>query len=208
MISPLQLRWSTRHYSRVFEVALQKSLGSSYQICRELPGASMSRVFVAWEPGLEREVVVKVLPHDLRSHTSVAQFRREVLVTAQLVHPHILPVIAAGGDERVLWYVMPYIEGGSVARVLKEGQQLSLEDAQRIVRELTSAVTFAHRRGIVHRDIKPSNVLLSEGHAVLADFGMANVLHTPETPDDAAADLRAVARIADDLLAGRHRRVA
>jgi eukaryotic-like serine/threonine-protein kinase len=192
----------------VFEVALQKSLGSAYQICRELPGASMSRVFVAWEPALEREVVVKVLPHDLRSTTSVAQFRREILVTAQLVHPHILPVIAAGGDARVLWYVMPYIAGGSVARHLGGGQQLPVEDARRIARELLSAVTFAHRCGIVHRDIKPGNVLLAEGHAILADFGMASVHHIPELPDDAASDLRAVERIADELLAGRQRRVA
>lgn len=199
---------------------LQESLGQTYQICRELPGAGMSRVFVAWEPALEREVVVKVLPNDLWSSTSVARFRREILVTAQLLHPNILPVLAAGGDE-TLWYVMPYISGGSVARRLGAQDLLPFEDARRVAGELLAAVAFAHQRGIVHRDIKPGNVLLSEGHAILADFGIARVREgivdadvsagsvaapeaylAPERPDDESADLFAVAVLTHEMMTG------
>ena len=199
---------------------LQESLGQTYQIRRELPGAGMSRVFVAWEPALEREVVVKVLPHDLWSSTSVARFRREILVTAQLLHPNILPVLAAGGDE-TLWYVMPYISGGSVARRLGAQDLLPFEDARRVAGELLAAVAFAHQRGIVHRDIKPGNVLLSEGHAILGDFGIARVREgivdadvsagsvaapeaylAPERPNDDAADLYAVAVLTHEMMTG------
>jgi serine/threonine protein kinase len=202
------------------EAAIQQSLGQAYQICRELPGAGMSRVFVAWEPALEREVVVKVLPNDLWSNTSVARFRREILVTAQLLHPNILPVLAAGGDE-TLWYVMPYITSGSVARRLAGPDLLPFEDARRVAGELLAAVAFAHERGIVHRDIKPGNVLLSEGHAILADFGIARVREgivdadvsagsvaapeaylAPERPDDEAADLYAVAVLTHEMMTG------
>jgi serine/threonine protein kinase len=205
---------------RQSQVAIQQSLGRTYQICRELPGAGMSRVFVAWEPALQREVVVKVLPDDLRSNTSVARFRREILVTAGLLHPNILPVLAAGGDE-TLWYVMPYITSGSVARRLGEHDLLPFEDARRVAGELLAAVAFAHERGIVHRDIKPGNVLLSEGHAILADFGIARVMEgmsdvdatvasvaapeaylAPERPDDEAADLYAVAVLTHEMMTG------
>lgn len=202
------------------EEAIQQSLGRAYHICRELAGAGMSRVFVAWEPALEREVVVKVLPHDLWSTTSVARFRREILVTAKLLHPNILPVLAAGGDE-TLWYVMPYISSGSVARKLAGPDLLPFEDARRVAGELLAAVAFAHERGIVHRDIKPGNVLLSEGHAILADFGVARVMEgmtdgdptlisvaapeaylAPERPDDEAADLYAVAVLTHEMMTG------
>ena len=214
MMSPLTQSFRQSH------AAIQQSLGPRYQICRELPGAGMSRVFVAWEPALQREVVIKVLPDDLRSNTSAARFRREILVTAQLLHPNILPVLAAGGDE-TLWYVMPYITSGSVARRLSEHDLLPFEDARRIAGELLAAVAFAHDRGIVHRDIKPGNVLLSEGHAILADFGIARVMEgrtdsdatvgsvaapeaylAPERPDDEAADLYAVAVLTHEMMTG------
>ena len=214
MMSPLTQSLRQSH------AAIQQSLGPRYQICRELPGAGMSRVFVAWEPALQREVVIKVLPDDLRSNTSAARFRREILVTAQLLHPNILPVLAAGGDE-TLWYVMPYITSGSVARRLDERDLLPFEDARRVAGELLAAVSFAHERGIVHRDIKPGNVLLSEGHAILADFGIARVMEgmaeaettaisvaapeaylAPERPEDAAADLYAVAVLTHEMMTG------
>ena len=212
---------STSTYSpEQSQVTIQQSLGRAYQIRRELPGAGMSRVFVAWEAALEREVVVKVLPHDLWSNTSVARFRREILVTAQLLHPNILPVLAAGGDE-TLWYVMPHIKSGSVARRLAGQDLLPFEDARRVAGELLAAVAFAHERGIVHRDIKPGNVLLSEGHAILADFGIARVREgiadadvsagsvaapeaylAPERPDDESADLYAVAVLTHEMMTG------
>ena len=201
------------------EVTLQSLLGDAFHIRRELSGAGMSRVFVAYEPALKREVVVKVLPPDLRSRSSVARFRQEIEVTAQLQHPHILPVIGAGGDERLLYYIMPFVAGGSLRDRIATGA-VPLDEGLTFAAELLGAVAFAHARGILHRDIKPGNVLLSQGHAVLADFGIAGVLEAmhevdtagstsvaspeayraPERPTGAAADLYAIAVLAYEMV--------
>jgi tetratricopeptide (TPR) repeat protein len=202
--------------------ALQSLLGPGFQIQRELGGGGMSRVFVAHEPALKRDVVVKVLPSDLFSTKSAERFQREVEVTAQLQHPHILPVVSAGGNERIRFYVVPYLAGGSLRDRLVAGERTTLEQGVALVTELLSAVAFAHERGILHRDIKPGNVLLAEGHAVLADFGIAQAIAAaqaedygqsasvappaaylaPERPTDAAADLFAVAVLTHELLTG------
>src|SRR5688572_37838 len=152
------------------EDALQSQLGPAFRIARELPGAGMSRVFVARDIALDRYVAVKVLPPDLHSSSSVARFRVEIEVTTRLQHPHILPVISAGGDERLRWYMMPFVSGGSLRAQINTRQLLPFAHATRIVSELLAAIALAHDLGVVHRDIKPANVLLSEGHAILADF--------------------------------------
>lgn len=180
----------------------------------------MSRLFIAHEPALDREVVVKVLPPDLRSTNSVARFRREIRVTAQLQHPHILPVIACGGDDRLLYYVVPYVAHGSLRQRLLASGRLPFADATRITLQLLSALSFAHGGGVVHRDIKPGNVLLAEGHAVLADFGIACAIdamkdgaeptsvappapyRAPEHPTGVAADLYGLAAMAFEMLTG------
>lgn len=205
------------------ETTLQSLLGESYKIQRELPGGGMSRVFVAFEPALKREVVVKVLPPDLRSSRSLTRFAREIEVTARLQHPHILPVLTTGGSEHLLYYVVPYVAGGSVRDHLQTGRRMPFEQAVRVASELLLAVGFAHERGVVHRDIKPGNVLLSEGHALLMDFGIATFLagehdldhgtstsvaspaayRAPERPQGEAADLYAVAVLTFELLTGR-----
>lgn len=202
--------------------ALQAILGPAFRLDRELSGGGMSRVFVAEEPALKREVVIKVLPTDLFSTKSAERFQREVEVTARLQHPHILPVVTAGGSERLRYYVVPYIAGGSLRDRLDGGTRLELDAAVTLIGELLAAVAFAHERGIVHRDIKPANVLLAEGHAVLADFGIAQAVAAaqaadgladssvapppaylaPERPTDTAADLYAVAVLAHELLTG------
>jgi tetratricopeptide (TPR) repeat protein len=207
--------------SSQLEITLQSLLGDAYLIRRELPGAGMSRVFVAYEPALKREVAVKVLPPDLRSLSSVARFRQEIEVTAQLQHPHILPLIGAGGDERLLYYIMPFVAGGSLRDLLAKGV-VPMQEATTLSAELLSAVAFAHARGILHRDIKPGNVLVSQGHAVLADFGIARALEAmhevdaagstsvaspeayraPERPTGAAADLYAMAVLSYEMLTG------
>ena len=155
---------------------LQRSLGDAFTIERELGGGGMSRVFLATDRALDRRVVVKVLDLEGTVAASAERFRREIKLIAQLQHPHIVPVLTAGGDDTLLWYVMPYVAGESLrARLVREGA-LPLADALRIARELLDALAFAHDHGIVHRDVKPENILLEGRHAVVADFGVAKAL--------------------------------
>jgi tetratricopeptide (TPR) repeat protein len=166
---------------------LQTALGDAYTIERELGGAGMSRVFVALEVALERRVVVKVLPPDLAG-MNVERFRREVSVAAQLQHPHIVPVHAAGalaldssaGDDRgsVPYYTMPFIEGESLRTLLARDGPLPLGTVTRALHDVADALAYAHERGIVHRDIKPDNILLTGQHAVVLDFGIAKALRS------------------------------
>src|SRR5688572_3668944 len=155
---------------------LQRALGSAYTLGRELGGGGMSRVFVAEEAALGRRVVVKVLRPELAEGLSAERFKREVRLAARLQHPHVLPLLAAGElDGGVLYYTMPFVEGESL-RVRLERGALPVTDAVRLLREVTSALAYAHAQGVVHRDIKPENVLLSHGRAMVADFGIAKAI--------------------------------
>ncbi len=155
---------------------LQEVVGDTYQIERELGGGGMSRIFVATERSLGRRVVVKVLPPDLVSGVSEARFRREILVTANLQHPHILPVLSAGANSDLHYYVTPYVEGQSLRDRLTLDGPLSTPDAIRLLSDLAGALAHAHSHGIIHRDVKPENVLLSGDHPILADFGIASAV--------------------------------
>ncbi len=155
---------------------LQDALGDSYLLERELGGGGMSRLFVATETSLNRRVVIKLLPPEMASDVSAARFKREIEVVAHLQHPHILPILAAGSKEGLLYYVMPYVEGESLRHRLTRERPLPVKDAVRILREIADALAFAHQHGVVHRDIKPENILLEGEHAVLADFGVARAL--------------------------------
>lgn len=155
---------------------LQAVLGDAYRIEREIVGGGMSRLFLATESSLEREVVIKLLPPDTASEVSAARFQREVLVAARLQHPHILPVLSAGASDGLFYYIMPYVRGESLKNRLEQSGRLGVPEALRILREIADALALAHARGIVHRDIKPANVLLQEGHAVLMDFGIARAV--------------------------------
>lgn len=155
---------------------LQVMVGDVYVIERELAPGGMSRLFLATERSLDRSVIIKVLPPELASEVSAARFQREITLTAHLQHPHILPVLSAGARDGLLYYVTPFVAGESLrGRLAREGQ-LAVDDALLIVRELADALAFAHAQGIIHRDLKPENVLLQQGHAVLADFGIARAL--------------------------------
>jgi len=163
---------------------LQSTLGSSYAIERELGGGGMSRVFLAQETALRRMVVVKVLPAEMSGEVSADRFKREVALAAALQHPHIVPLLTAGDAGGVPYFTMPYVQGESLrARLTKHGE-LPVNEAMRILREVASALAFAHDAGIVHRDIKPDNVLISGGAAMVTDFGVAKAL-TPPTTDGA-----------------------
>ncbi|MCZ8205102.1 serine/threonine-protein kinase [Gemmatimonas sp.] len=155
---------------------LQRALAPGFHIDRELGGAGMSRVFVATERALNRTVVVKVLPPELAAGVNVERFRREIQLAAQLQHPHIVPLIAAGDDHGLLWFSMPYIEGESLRGTLARHGRLSPRDVVRILHDVVDALAYAHGRGVVHRDIKPDNILTSGMHALVTDFGVAKAL--------------------------------
>ncbi|MDQ6717218.1 MAG: serine/threonine protein kinase [Gemmatimonadota bacterium] len=151
----------------------------AYVVEEELPGGGMSRLFRATDRALNRSVVIKILPPELTTEVMAARFKRESEVTAQLQHPHILPIITAGVNDGLMYYVMPFIAGESLrARITRRGR-LPVDLSCSLLREVASALAYAHKEGVIHRDIKPENILLQEDHAVLADFGIAAALAGP-----------------------------
>ena len=149
---------------------------NEYEIGEELGGGGMSRLFLARDIVLKRQVVIKILPPDLTSDMSAARFKREVEVTAHLQHPHILPIIGGGQRGKLLYYVMPYVRGESLRTRMKREGTIPVRDALRIIHEIADALAYAHSHDVIHRDIKPENILLQGEHAVLADFGIAGAL--------------------------------
>jgi serine/threonine-protein kinase len=156
---------------------LAEALGEGFTVERELTGGGMSRVFVAHDRRLDRRVVVKLLRQELAASVSVDRFRREILLSAGLQHPNIVPVLSAGEVDGHPYLVMPYVAGESLRAKIAEGP-MRVPDVVRILRDVARALAYAHERGVVHRDIKPDNILLSSGAAVVADFGVAKALQS------------------------------
>jgi tetratricopeptide (TPR) repeat protein len=155
---------------------LTESLAPTYRLERELGGGGMSRVFLAEEPRLGRRVVVKVLPPETSAGIPADRFEREIRVAGSLQHPHLVPVLSAGGFAGIVYYVMPYIEGDSLAARLARDGALPVDESVRILRDIADALAYAHGRGVVHRDVKPDNILLSGRHAFITDFGVAKAV--------------------------------
>ncbi len=155
---------------------LTEALGAAYRIERELGGGGMSRVFLAEEVALGRQVVIKVLPPEMAAGVNQDRFRREIQLAARLQHPHIVPLLSAGSAGDVLYYVMPFVEGESLRVKLAREGELPVAEAVRILRDVLDALAYANEKGVVHRDIKPDNVMLSSGHALVTDFGVAKAV--------------------------------
>ena len=154
---------------------VQAALAGSFTLHREL-GGGMSRVFVARERALDRDVVVKVLPPELAADVNMERFKREVQLAARLQHPNITPLLTAGEVDGLAYFTMPVVAGESLrTRIDREGA-LSFVDTIRILHGVADALAFAHDAGIVHRDIKPENILLIGQHALVTDFGVAKAL--------------------------------
>jgi serine/threonine-protein kinase len=154
-------------------VSLVEALRDRYAIERELGRGGMATVYLARDLKHDRLVAVKVLRPELGAVLGAERFLREIQLTARLQHPHILPLLDSGEAGGLLYYVMPYVEGESLRDRLQHEGQLPLEDALRLTGEVAEALDYAHGQGIIHRDIKPENILISRGHALVADFGIA-----------------------------------
>ena len=154
---------------------LQSVLGGTYTIERELGGGGMSRVFAATDTALGRKVVIKVVPIELGAGVNVDRFKREIVVAANLQHPHIVPVLTAGEMGGVPYYTMPFVDGESLRAQLARGP-MPIPEVVNVLRDVAKALAYAHDHGVVHRDIKPDNVLMSGGSAAVIDFGIAKAI--------------------------------
>jgi len=152
---------------------LSGALADKYRIERELGQGGMATVYLAEDLRHDRKVAVKVLRQELAAVIGADRFLSEIKTTANLQHPHILPLFDSGAADGFLFYVMPYVEGETVRDRLVREKQLPVADAVRITTEVASALDYAHRHGVIHRDIKPENILLHDGRALVADFGIA-----------------------------------
>ncbi|HUG26916.1 MAG TPA: serine/threonine-protein kinase, partial [Gemmatimonadales bacterium] len=158
--------------------SIAHAVADRYRVERELGAGGMARVYLARDLRHERQVALKVLRPEIVSAVGADRFLAEIRTTANLQHPHLLPLFDSGrvtgaspNDPELLYYVMPFIEGESLRQRLAREKQLPVAEAIRLAVEVADALDYAHRRGILHRDIKPENILLHDGHALVADFG-------------------------------------
>src|SRR6266700_2412023 len=155
---------------------LQVALAERYTINRELGRGGMATVYLAEDLKHRRLVALKVLSPDLGAALGKDRFLREIDIAARLTHPHILPLHDSGEADGLLYYVMPYVEGESLRDRLNRERQLPIEEAVAIASAVANALSYAHSHDVVHRDVKPENILLSNGEAVVADFGIAGAI--------------------------------
>jgi tRNA A-37 threonylcarbamoyl transferase component Bud32/tetratricopeptide (TPR) repeat protein len=155
---------------------LKAAVGDRYAIEREIGRGGTAIVYLAQDRKHGRQVALKVLRPEVTAALGGERFLREIQISARLAHPNILPLHDSGEADGFLYYVMPFVSGESLRERLRRERELPVEEATRIAREVAGALSYAHRQGVVHRDIKPENILLEDGHAVVADFGLARSL--------------------------------
>src|SRR6185437_4708868 len=154
---------------------LRRATGNRYRVVKRIGGGGMADVYIAEQGQLARRVVIKVLhPHLARDAEVAERFRREAEAAAKLVHPHITSIFDYGATDDVVFTVMPYLEGGSLADLIQQTRVVEPGRAASVAAQVACALDYAHRRGVVHRDVKPDNVLFDEdGNAAITDFGIA-----------------------------------
>ena len=157
---------------------IRDALHGRYDPVRAVGRGGMATVYLAQDVKHNRSVAVKVLRPELAASIAVSRFLNEIQIAAQLNHPHILPLLDSGDVNGVLYFVMPFVEGQSLRGLMNGNRPLALARALAITTEAADALTYAHQNGLLHRDIKPENILLSQGHAVIADFGIAKAIST------------------------------
>jgi eukaryotic-like serine/threonine-protein kinase len=155
---------------------LETALSDRYRLQRELGAGGMATVYLAHDLRHDRKVALKVLRQELAAVIGAERFLGEIRTTANLQHPHILPLFDSGAADSFLYYVMPFVDGESLRDRLTREKQLPVGEVVRIAGEVASALDYAHRHGVIHRDIKPENILLQDGRALVADFGIALAL--------------------------------
>jgi len=161
----------------VDEQQLREQLAPRYQVEREIGRGGMATVYLARDTVRDRLVAVKVLSDEVSTALGTERFRREIRIAAQLTHPNILPVYDSGEVGEALFFVMPYVEGGSLRSRIAREKQFNVDDAVRVATEVANALDYAHRQGLVHRDVKPENILFADNHAFVADFGVARAIN-------------------------------
>ena len=166
-----------------------ETLAGRYRIERELGAGAMATVYLARDLKHDRDVAVKILRPELAESVGRERFLREIQLAAKLAHPHILPLFDSGDSNGLLYYVMPNVQGRSLRDRLIADRQLPVADALHIAAEVAAALDHAHRQGVVHRDIKPENIMLQDGHALVADFGIGKALS--DIADDALTQVGA-----------------
>jgi eukaryotic-like serine/threonine-protein kinase len=155
---------------------IQSVLSERYVIERELGRGGMAVVFLARDVRHERPVAIKVFRSDIGDATGAERFQREIRLLARLQHPHILPLYDSGTTGETSYFVSPFVQGETLRERLRRERQLPVEEAVRLAIEVADALDFAHSNDVIHRDIKPENILLHDGHAVVADFGIARAM--------------------------------
>ena len=155
-------------------LGLSAALADRYRIGRELGAGGMATVYLAHDVKHDRDVALKVIRPDVAHTIGAARFLQEIRLAAKLSHPHILPLYDSGEADGLLFYVMPNVEGSSLRERMNVAGKLPIDEAVRIAQEVAGALDYAHRHGVVHRDVKPENIMLHEGQALVADFGIGN----------------------------------
>ncbi|MFI5213428.1 MAG: serine/threonine-protein kinase, partial [Gemmatimonadales bacterium] len=158
--------------------SLRSALEGRYDLVRVLGRGGMATVYLADDRKHHRRVAIKVLRPDLAASIGADRFLKEIDIAARLNHPHILALHDSGEAGGFLYYVMPYIDGGSLRTRLEAGGVQTVTAAVALTGWVAGALTYAHRMGVLHRDIKPENILFSEGHPIVADFGIAKAIST------------------------------